>query len=127
MSPLYAKRPREGGRRGSSEGSGSRLRLLRTYGRRRSRADVSLVKASLRCRGLLDYVPGTARIDLDARTHRGGERDGADVAPLGRRRLRADQLVHHCGVVLEQAALVQVALADHKMDDRVSVGPVLHL
>src|ERR1700733_12571581 len=77
--------------------------------------------------GLLDDVARPRRIDLDPRTHRGRERDRTDVAALGRRRLGADQLVHHCRVVLEQHALVEVTLADHEGDDRRAVGPVLDL
>src|SRR5262249_9448021 len=83
--------------------------------------------ASLGRYRLLDNVASTAGVNLHARTHRGRERDGADIAALGRRRLGADQLVHHRRVVLEQAAVVEFPLADHQMHDRVAVGPVLDL
>src|ERR1700733_316080 len=79
------------------------------------------------CWRLLGDVTCTARIDFHARSHRRGERDGVQVAPLGRRRLGPDQLFDHRGVVLEQHLLLEAALADDEVDDRVAVGAVLDL
>ena len=53
--------------------------------------------------------------------------DRAQVAALGGRRLGPDQLLDHRRVVLEQALLLEVALADHQVHDRVAVGAVLDL
>src|SRR4051794_33589244 len=66
----------------------------------------------------LEDVPRAGRVDLDAWTHGRAERDRPQVAALGGRRLRADELVDQRGVVLEQLALVERHLADRKMDDR---------
>src|SRR3954468_22893858 len=76
-------------------------------------------------RALLEDVSCAGRVDLDAGTHRGAERDRPQVAPLGRRRLRADELVDQGGVVLEQLALVERHLADRKVDDRGAIVAVL--
>src|SRR5205085_8479836 len=51
---------------------------------------------------LADDVTGLRRVDVDARAHRGRERDLADVLSLRGCRLRADNLLDHHGVVLEQ-------------------------
>src|SRR3954454_4331734 len=76
-------------------------------------------------RALLEDVPCAGGIDLDAGAHGGAERDRAQVATLGGRRLGADELVDQGGVVLEQLALVEAHLADRKMDDRGAIGAVL--
>src|SRR3954454_22491704 len=78
-------------------------------------------------RSLLEDVAGAARVDLDARPHRRGERDRPDGAALCRGGLGADDLVDHRGVVLEQGALVEAGLADRQVDDRGAVGAVLDL
>src|ERR1700735_3525471 len=62
---------------------------------------------------LLEQVAGTRRVDVHAGTHGRGEGDRTQVAPLGGRRLGADQLLDHGRVVLEQRALLEVTLADH--------------
>src|SRR5947209_19330529 len=105
------------------------LHLLRAYAtvrRRRSRAEISVL-LSLRGNRLLDDVAGPARVDLHARAHRGADHDRVQVATLGGRWLGADQLLDHGRVVLEQAPRLEVALADHEVDDRVAVGAVLDL
>src|SRR5215212_5375435 len=56
---------------------------------------------ALRGRGRLLLRLGAGRIDLDARPHRGGQRDRLDVAALRARRLRADDLLHEGGVVVQ--------------------------
>src|SRR3954465_13637532 len=76
-------------------------------------------------RALLEDVPCAGGIDLDAGAHGGAERDRAQVATLGGRRLGAEELVDQGGVVLEQLALVERHLADWKMDDRGAIGAVL--
>src|SRR3954469_16676895 len=76
---------------------------------------------------LLEDVAGTGRVDLDAGAHRRGEHDRAQIAALGGRRLGADELVEDGGVVLEQLAVGEGALADREVDDRGAVGAVLDL
>src|SRR5436305_13706441 len=84
-------------------------------------------KPSLRRYRLLHDVACPARIDLHSGTHGRRQRHGADVAPLGRRRLGPDQLLDHPRLVLEQLAILELALADHQAHDRVARGPVLSL
>src|SRR5580693_88402 len=76
---------------------------------------------------LLDYFTCLGRVDLDARAHGGRERDRAQVAAFGGRRLGADELFDDGGVVLEQLALVEADLADDQVDDGAAVGAVLDL
>src|ERR1700750_178368 len=78
-------------------------------------------------RSLLEDVAGPARVDLDARPHRGGERDRADVPALRGRRPRTDDLVEDGRVVLGQRAVLEAGLADGQVDDRGAVGAVLDL
>src|SRR5205823_7326113 len=70
--------------------------------------------SSLRRYRLLHDVARASRIDLHARAHGCGHRHRADVAALSRRRLGPDQLLEHRGVVLEQQAIVEVALAEDR-------------
>src|SRR5581483_6843335 len=67
------------------------------------------------------------RVDMDAGAHRARERDLPDVAALRRRRLRPDDLVQHCCVVLDERPLVEALLPDRDVDVRAAVGPVLEL
>src|SRR3954463_2731501 len=76
-------------------------------------------------RALLEDVPCAGRVDLDAGTHRGAERDRPQVAALGGRRLGADELVDQRGVVLGQLALLERHLSDRKVDYRVAICAVL--
>src|SRR5438270_241471 len=105
----------------------SRLRLVRTYALAAGGLGLRSMKISLRGYGLLDDVTGAGGIDLHARAHRRRERDRPDVAALGSGRLGSNQLVHHRGVVLEQATTLEVALANHEVHDRVPVSSVLDL
>src|SRR5215210_1564994 len=87
--------------------------------------------ARLRRRSLLvlgfDEVLGLRRIDLDARAHARREHDGADVAPLGGRGLRADELLDDRLVVAEQLVVLEGGLAHDHVDDRGAVRAVLDL
>src|SRR3954453_20115920 len=79
---------------------------------------------------LADLAEDVARargVHADARPHRGGERDGAQVAALRGRRLRAHDLVDQRRVVGEQLALAQLGLADRQVHDRLAIGAVLDL
>src|ERR1700727_1450544 len=120
-----------GGRR-TRAGLDLQLKLTRgsaypglTRTRRWSRA--VLWSVSLGRYGLLHNVACARGVDLDARPHRRRHGDRADIATLGRRRLGPDELVDDGGVVLEQLAFLEVALADHQMHDRVAIGAVLDL
>src|SRR6476661_2764600 len=62
-------------------------------------------------RSLLEDVTGLRGVDLHARAHGRGHGDRADVATLGRRRLRADELLDHGRVVLQQRAIVRWTMA----------------
>src|SRR5438552_3509115 len=57
---------------------------------------------SLRGHRLFDDVARARGVDLDPGPHRGGDRDRVEIAALGHRGLGPDQLVDHCGVVLQQ-------------------------
>src|SRR5579875_389372 len=103
--------------------SRSSSRLLRTY----VPPEVFGRYTSLRRDRLLHDVANAAGINLDAGAHRAADRDGPQVAALGRRGLGPDQLVDHRRVVLEQTAIVEAPLADGQMNDRVAVGAVLDL
>src|SRR5439155_16329760 len=76
---------------------------------------------------LLDDTSDLRRVDVDSGAHRARERDLLDVAPLGGRRLRPDDLVDHGGVVLDERALLEAPLADRDVDVRAAVGAVLEL
>src|SRR5438067_7719856 len=120
---LSKQTPAHGGRGiGPRWGPSSRLRLLRTYAlsRRRSRA-FCVRNSSLRGGGFLDDVAGPGRVDLDPGAHGCCECDRADVAALGGGRLGTNQLVDHGCIVLQQATIVEVTLADHQVDDRVAI------
>src|SRR5947209_10797945 len=102
--------PAPGGRRSRAA---ARLDAPPVPGLRAKRPGVlgrNLFWLSLRGYWLLDDVAGAARVHLDAGTHRAAERDGPQIAALGRRGLRADQLIDHRRVVLEQATIVEAAL-----------------
>src|SRR4051794_331262 len=105
------------------------VRDFRRRARRAARPGSSVARRRLRggCRGLLEDVAGPPGVDLDARPHRRGDRDRADVAALRRRGLGADDLVDDRGVVLEQRAVLEARLADRQVDDRGAVGAVLDL
>src|SRR5450631_4005078 len=79
------------------------------------------------CGRLLDDVTGAGGVDLDPRPLGGGDRDRTQVAPLRHGGLGADDLLDHRRVVLQQRAVLEASLADHKMHDRGSVGAVLDL
>src|SRR4029077_12582184 len=76
---------------------------------------------------LFGYVSRLRGVDVDTGPHRARQRDLLDVAALGLGRLRADDLVDQRGVVLDQGALVEAALADRNMDVGAAVGAVLEL
>src|SRR4051794_4788301 len=105
------------------------VRDFRRRARRAPRPGSSVARRGLRggCRGLLEDVAGPPGVDLDARTHRRGDRDRADVAALRRRGLGPDDLVDDRGVVLQERAVVEARLADRQVDDRGAVGAVLDL
>src|SRR6476659_10635389 len=67
-------------------------------------------------RSLLEDVTGLRGVDLHARAHGRGNGDRADVAATRGRRIRADELLDHGRVVLEQRALVEAGLADRQVD-----------
>src|SRR3954454_16235485 len=67
------------------------------------------------------------RVDLDARTHGRGQRDRLEVAALGPRRLRADDLLEQGHVVAQQRAVVEARLADRQVDVGGAVRAVLDL
>src|SRR5919106_513895 len=67
------------------------------------------------------------RIDVDARPHRAGQRDRAEVTPLRGGGPRAHDLLDDGRVVLEQRALVEALAPDHQVDVRAAVGAVLEL
>src|SRR4051794_38305082 len=86
------------------------------------RSSAVLVGLGPYCSGLLrrlvqlvDDAPNARRIDVDAGAHRAGQGDLLDVAALGGRRLRADDLLDDRGVVLHERALVEALLADRKV------------
>src|SRR5438094_6472178 len=66
-------------------------------------------------------------IDVDAGPHRSRQRDPMDVAALRSRRLRAQDLVEDCDVVLDELALAEALLADRHVDVRAAVRSVLEL
>src|SRR4029077_6742522 len=76
---------------------------------------------------LLEDPADARRVDAHAGAHRRRDRDLLDVAPLGRRGLRADDLLDQGRVVLEQALGVEALLADRDMDVGAAVGAVLEL
>ena len=59
------------------------------------------LERSLRGDWLLNDVARARGVDFDTGAHRRRERHRADVAPLRRRWLRADQFVDHGGIVLQ--------------------------
>src|SRR3954453_3201895 len=67
------------------------------------------------------------RVDLDARPHGRGQGDGLEVAALGPRRLRADDLLEQGHVVAQQRAVVEARLADRQVDVGGAVRAVLDL
>jgi hypothetical protein len=67
------------------------------------------------------------RVELDARAHRRRQRHAAQVTTLGAGRLRLDDLIDHCGIVLEQRQRLEARLADRQVDDRLAIGPILDL
>src|SRR6059058_2758109 len=67
------------------------------------------------------------RVDVDARAHRGRERDLLDVPTLRGGGLRPDDLVDQGGVVLDELLLVEALLADRDVDVRTTVRAVLEL
>src|SRR5205085_3648088 len=71
-------------------------------------------------------VPQTVGIDLDAGTHRGGQRDALQVAALGRGRLGPLELVEHGPEVGEEGVVGEAHLADRDVHVAVAVGAVLH-
>src|SRR5687768_5893321 len=71
--------------------------------------------SGLRLRGVSGDVTGASRVDSDARTHRGGQRDRAEVATLRGGRPGADDLVDHRGVVLEESLLGEIRLAQRQV------------
>src|SRR4051812_25228732 len=75
----------------------------------------------------VNEVFGLRRVDLDAGAHRRRDDDRADVAALGGRRLRPDQLLEDRLVVAEQLLVVERGLADDHVDDRGAIGAVLDL
>src|SRR5688572_5426504 len=80
--------------------------------------------------GLLELgcdLPRLGRVDPHARPHGAGQRDRVDVATLRRCGLRADDLLDHRRVVLEQHALVEALAPDREMDVGPAVGAVLEL
>src|SRR5919201_3457065 len=81
-----------------------------------SRAGPSCLRRNcfLRSLQLLHDVTRPAWIDVDPRAHRRRQRDRADVAALGRRRLGAHDLLDDGCVVLEQLALAEALLADRE-------------
>src|SRR4051812_29500180 len=106
------------------------MRLLR----RASRAELApAVWGSAVCAdasgrgGRLRIRSCAGRIDLDAGTHGRGEGDRLDVAALGPRRLRADDLLQQRQVVAQQRAVVEARLADRQVDVGGAVGAVLDL
>src|SRR6266480_3356555 len=64
----------------------------------------------------LQDTPRFRRVDVDAGAHRARDRDLPDVAALRRRRLRTDDLVDDCGVVLDERPLVEALLPDRQVD-----------
>src|SRR3954470_18965163 len=100
-------------RRRSQDGLGCRVRL-RGHGR-----GVTTLQS--------EDVAGTGRVHLDDRAHRRGDGDRAQVATLGGRGLRADELLDDGHVVLQQLTLVERGLADVQVDDRGAVRAVLDL
>src|ERR1700685_579079 len=66
-------------------------------------------------------------IDLDAGAHRAGERDAPQVSPFGGRRLCADDCIEQHSDILEQLRLVELCLADDRVDDRGLVETVFNL
>src|SRR3954468_17869896 len=105
--------PHAGRRRRSQDGLGCRVEL-----RGDGRALTTLQS---------EDVAGTGRVDLDARAHRRGDGDRAQVTTLRGRGLRADELLDDGRVVLQQLTLVERGLADVQVDDRGAVGAVLDL
>src|SRR6478752_8469250 len=82
---------------------------------------------SRRCGGVLHQVADPGRVQLDARAHRRGHRDRAQIAALRRRRLGAKDLLQHRLVVLDQRLLVERLLAERRVHDPGAVGAVLDL
>src|SRR6478672_4003955 len=82
---------------------------------------------SLLLRQLFHDLASPRRVDVDARAHRGGERDLLDVPAFRGRRLGAHDLVDQRRVVLDERALVERALADRDVHVRAAVGAVLEL
>src|ERR671919_89779 len=81
-------------------------------------------------RRLLELGGDVARaggVDAHAGPHRARQRDRADVAALGGGRLRADDLLHDGGVVLEQRALLEALPPDRQVHVGAAVSPVLEL
>src|SRR4051812_45516725 len=72
-------------------------------------------------------VAGPRRVDADRRSHRGRERERADVPALGARRLGLEDLVHDREIVLEELGLAEGLLPDDEVDVPGAVGPVLDL
>src|SRR4051794_22116733 len=72
-------------------------------------------------------VLGLRGADLDAGAHARRHHHGADVAPLGGRRLGPDELLDDRLVVAEELVVLERGLADHHVDDRGAVRAVLDL
>src|SRR5262245_56417454 len=66
-------------------------------------------------------VPRPARVHGDAGTHRRRHGDLLDVAALGRGRLRAEDLVESCPVVLDELVRLEAGLADDQVEVRLLV------